>query len=63
MTKRNTNFMVMDLIYNINREKNPDKAQGMLEMLNAVYQTQYKLVEGKVVYNGIDIGSLMSRLD
>lgn len=63
VTKRNTNFMVMDLIYNINREKNPDKAQGMLEMLNAVYQTQYKLVEGKVVYNGIDIGSLMSRLD
>lgn len=53
--------LMKDLIYKINNENNSDKAQGMLEMLNAVYDTQYKLVEGKVVYNGIDIDSLMSR--
>lgn len=62
MTKCKLNHM-KDLIYKINNESNSDKAQGMLEVLNAVYDTQYKLVEGKVVYNGIDIGSLMSRLD
>lgn len=61
MTKRNMKNLMKDLIYKINNENNSDKAQGMLEVLNAVYDTQYKLIEGKVVYNGIDIDSLMSR--
>lgn len=61
MTKHNMKNLMKDLIYKINNENSSDKAQGMLEVLNAVYDTQYKLVKGKVVYNGIDIGSLMSR--
>lgn len=38
-----------ELIQKINHEENFDKAQGMLEMLNAVYGTKYGFLGGRVV--------------
>lgn len=38
-----------ELIYKINHEENWDKAQGMLEMLNAVYGTKYGFLRKRVV--------------
>lgn len=38
-----------ELIQKINHEENFDKAQGMLEMLNAVYGTKCGFLSGRVV--------------
>lgn len=38
-----------ELIAKINHEENWDKAQGMLEMLNEVYGTQYGFLNKRVV--------------
>lgn len=38
-----------ELIYKINREENFEKAQGMLEMLNTIYGTQYGFLRHRVV--------------
>lgn len=38
-----------ELIYKINHEENNDKACGMLEMLNAIYGTQFGMLRGRVV--------------
>lgn len=38
-----------ELISKINHEENWDKAQGMLEMLNSVYGTQYGFLNKRVV--------------
>lgn len=40
---------VKQLIEMINHEENFDKAQGMLEMFNAVYGTKYGLLNRRVV--------------
>lgn len=39
-----------DLIWKINHEENFDKAQGMLEMLNAVYGTNFGFLNKRVVW-------------
>lgn len=38
-----------ELISKINHEENWDKAQGMLDMLNAVYGTKYGFLNKRVV--------------
>lgn len=38
-----------ELIYMINHEENFDKAQGMLEMFNAIYGTKYGFLAARVV--------------
>lgn len=38
-----------ELVYRINHEENFDKAQGMLEMLNAIYGTKYGFLRKRVV--------------
>lgn len=38
-----------ELIEKINHEENFDKAQGMLEMLNAVYGTKFGFLNKRVV--------------
>lgn len=38
-----------ELIYKINHEENWEKAQGMLEMLNAIYNTRFGFLGGRVV--------------
>ena len=42
--------MKKEYIYRINHEPNFDKAQGMLEMLNAVFGTQYGFRARRVVW-------------
>lgn len=37
------------LIYKINHEENFEKAQGMLEMLNTIYGTQFGFLKKRVV--------------
>ena len=37
-----------ELIYKINHEENFDKANGMLEMLNAIYGTEYFMMNRRV---------------
>ena len=38
-----------ELIYKINHEENFEKAQGMLEMLNAIYGTKFGFLSARVV--------------
>lgn len=38
-----------ELIYKINHEENWEKAQGMLEMLNSIYGTQFGFLNKRVV--------------
>lgn len=38
-----------ELIYKINHEENFEKAQGMLEMLNTIYGTQFGFLAKRVV--------------
>lgn len=38
-----------ELIYKINHEENWDKAQGMLEMLNDIYGTEFGFLNKRVV--------------
>ena len=38
-----------ELVQMINHEENFDKADGMLQMLNAIYGTQYGLLNRRVV--------------
>lgn len=38
-----------ELVQMINYEENFDKAEGMLQMLNAIYGTQYGLLNRRVV--------------
>lgn len=38
-----------ELVYKINHEENFEKAQGMLEMLNTIYGTQYGFLRKRVV--------------
>lgn len=38
-----------ELIYKINHEENFDKAQGMLEMFNAIYGTKFGFLNKRVV--------------
>lgn len=38
-----------ELIYKINHEENWEKAQGMLEMLNLIYGTQFGFLNKRVV--------------
>lgn len=43
-----------ELIGKINHEKNFDKAQGMLQMLNAIYGTRYFFINRRVAYETFD---------
>lgn len=38
-----------ELVQMINNEENFDKAEGMLQMLNAIYGTEYGLLNRRVV--------------
>lgn len=40
---------MMELVQMINYEENYDKAEGMLQMLNAIHGTQYGLLNRRVV--------------
>mgnify|MGYP004518121015 FL=1 len=53
--------MKKEYIYRINHEPNFDKAQGMLEMLNAVFGTQYGFRARRVVWFENPNGSTAER--
>ena len=50
-----------ELIKRINHEENFEKAQGMLEMLNAIYGTQYGFLNKRVVRFDNPDGSVADR--
>lgn len=50
-----------ELIYKINHEENWEKAQGMLEMLNAIYGTKYGFLGKRVVRFEDPDGSVAER--
>ena len=50
-----------ELIYKINHEENWEKAQGMLEMLNAIYGTKYGFLRKRVVRFEDPDGSVAER--
>ena len=50
-----------ELIYKINHEENWEKAQGMLEMLNAIYGTKYGFLAKRVVRFEDPDGSVAER--
>ena len=50
-----------ELIYKINHEKNWEKAQGMLEMLNLIYGTQFGFLNKRVVRFENPNGSVAER--
>ena len=50
-----------ELIYKINHEENWEKAQGMLEMLNSIYGTQFGFLNKRVVRFENPNGSLEER--
>lgn len=50
-----------ELIYKINHEENWEKAQGMLEMLNAIYGTKYGFLRKRVVRFEEPDGSVAER--
>lgn len=52
MTKTN----MKEMFAKINHEENFDKAQGMLEMLNAIYGTRYTFINRRVAYETFDHG-------
>lgn len=52
---------MIDLVRMINHEENYDKAEGMLQMLNAIYGTQYGLLNRRVVRFDNPCGSLAEK--
>ena len=50
-----------ELIYKINHEENWEKAQGMLEMLNLIYGTQFGFLNKRVVRFENPNGSVAER--
>ena len=50
-----------ELIYKINHEENWEKAQGMLEMLNLIYGTQFGFLNKRVVRFENPTGSVAER--
>ena len=50
-----------ELIYKINHEENWEKAQGMLEMLNLIYGTQFGFLNKRVVRFENPNGSVSER--
>ena len=50
-----------ELVQMINYEENFDKAEGMLQMLNAIYGTQYGLLNRRVVRFDNPYGSVAEK--
>lgn len=50
-----------ELVHMINYEENFDKAEGMLQMLNAIYGTQYGLLNRRVVRFDNPCGSVAEK--
>lgn len=50
-----------ELVYKINHEENFDKAQGMLEMLNSIYDTDFGFLNRRVVRFDNPLGSVSEK--